>query len=64
LLADEYDGQDLDYELILDIELFRLISILNFNEAIININNQYKMLMLKLNIDNIELTFVSTSYKN
>jgi len=64
LLANEYDGEDLDYELILDIELFRLISILNFNEAIININNQYKMLMLKLNIDNIELTFVSTSYKN
>ena len=64
LLADEYDGEDLDYELILDIELFRLISILNFNEAIININNQYKMLMLKLDIDNIKLTFVSTSYKN
>tara|TARA_R110002051_G_scaffold174664_1_gene244849 strand:- start:1571 stop:2302 length:732 start_codon:yes stop_codon:yes gene_type:complete len=64
LLADKYNGKDLDYELILDVELFRLISTLNFNEATININNQYKMLMLKLNIDNIELTFVSTSYKN
>jgi len=64
LLADHYDGEDLDYELILDIELFRLISTLNFNNAIVNINNQYKMLMIKINIDNSDLTFVSTSYKN
>ena len=64
LLADSYDGEDLDYELILDIELFRLISTLNFNNAIVNINNQYKMLMVKINIDNSDLTFVSTSYKN
>ena len=64
LLANEYTGRDLDYELILDIELFRLISTLNFNDAIININNQYKMLMVKINIDNSDLTFVSTSYKN
>ena len=64
LLANDYDGEDLDYELILDIELFRLISTLNFSDAIININNQYKMLMVKINIDNSDLTFVSTSYKN
>ena len=64
LLADDYDGEDLDYELILDIELFRLISTLNFNDAIININNQYKMIMVNINIDNSDLTFVSTSYKN
>ena len=64
LLADNYDGEDLDYELILDIELFRLISTLNFNHATININNQYKMLMGKINIENVNLTFVSTSYKN
>ena len=64
LIADEYSGDALDYELILDIELFRLISTLNFNEAIININSQYKMLMIKINVDNSNLTFVSTSYKN
>ena len=64
LIADEYNGDELDYELILDIELFRLISTLNFVEATIHINNKYKMLMIKLNLENSNLTFVSTSYKN
>ena len=64
LLAKEYDGDELNYELILDIELFRLISILSFSEAMIYINNEYKMLMIKLDLDNSNLTFVSTSYKN
>ena len=64
LLADEYSGDELDYELILDIELFRLISTLSFNEATININNEYKILMINLELENSKLTFVSTSYKN
>ena len=64
LLANEYTGDELDYELILDIELFRLISTLSFNEANININNEYKMLMITLELENTNLTFVSTSYKN
>jgi len=64
LLSNEYTGDELDYELILDIELFRLISTLSFNEANININNEYKMLMINLKLENTELTFVSTSYKN
>ena len=64
LLANEYTGNELDYELILDIELFRLISTLSFNEANININNEYKMLMINLELENTNLTFVSTSYKN
>ena len=64
LLANEYTGDELRYELILDIELFRLISTLNFNEANININNEYKMLMIKLELKDSDLTFVSTSYKN
>ena len=64
LLAKEYDGDELNYELILDIELFRLISILSFSEAMIYINNEYKMLMIKLELSDSNLTFVSTSYKN
>jgi len=64
LLANEYTGDELNYELILDIELFRLISTLSFKEASININNEYKMLMIKLELENSKLTFVSTSYKN
>ena len=64
LLANEYIGDELDYELILDIELFRLISTLSFNEANININNEYKMLMMSLELENSKLTFASTSYKN
>jgi len=64
LLANEYTGDELDYELILDIELFRLISTLSFSEASININNEYKMLMMKLELEDSKLTFVSTSYKN
>ena len=51
-------------ELILDVELFRLISVLSFSEAIIYINNEYKMLMIKLELKDSDLTFVSTSYKN
>lgn len=64
LIASEYNGEELDYELILDIELFRLISTLSFTEATVYINNEYKMLMIKLNLENSNLTFVSTSYKN
>ena len=64
ILAEEYDGDKLDYELILDVELFRLISVLSFSEAIIYINNEYKMLMIKLELKDSDLTFVSTSYKN
>ena len=64
LLADKFEGDDLDYELILDVELFRLISTLSFETATIYINNEYKMLMMKLDIHESHLTFVSTSYKN
>ena len=63
-MANEYSGEDLNYELILDIELFRLISTLSFTEAIIHINHEYKMLMMKLELENSKLTFISTSYKN
>jgi len=64
LLADKYSGEDLNYELILDIELFRLISTLSFLESTVYINNEYKMLMIKLELENSKLTFISTSYKN
>ena len=64
LISDKLKGQPLSYELILDIELFRLISTLNYDNAEIYINNKFKMLLLKLNIDECELTFVSTSYKS
>jgi len=64
LLADKFEGDDLDYELILDVELFRLISTLSFETATIYINNEYKMLMMKLDIHESHLTFVSTSYKS
>ena len=64
LVADKFEGDDLDYELILDVELFRLISTLSFETATIYINNEYKMLMMKLDIHESHLTFVSTSYKN
>ena len=64
ILADKFEGDSLDYELILDVELFRLISTLSFETATIYINNEYKMLMMKLDIHESHLTFVSTSYKN
>ena len=64
ILADKFEGDNLDYELILDVELFRLISTLSFETATIYINNEYKMLMMKLDIHESHLTFVSTSYKN
>jgi len=64
LVADKFEGDDLDYELILDVELFRLISTLSFETATIYINNEYKMLMMKLDVHASHLTFVSTSYKN
>ena len=64
LIADKFEGDDLDYELILDVELFRLISTLSFESATVYINNEYKMLMIKLDIHESRLTFVSTSYKN
>jgi len=64
LIADEFQGDDLDYELILDVELFRLISTLSFESATVYINNEYKMLMIQLIINESKLTFVSTSYKN
>lgn len=64
LIADEFQGDDLDYELILDVELFRLISTLSFESATVYINNEYKMLMIRLEINESRLTFVSTSYKN
>jgi len=63
-IADKFEGDDLNYELILDVELFRLISTLNFESATVYINNEYKMLMLRLEINESKLTFVSTSYKN
>jgi hypothetical protein len=64
ILADKFEGDNLDYELILDVELFRLISTLSFETATIYINNEYKMLMMKLDIHESHLTFVSTIYKN
>ena len=64
LIADKFEGDDLDYELILDVELFRLISTLSFESATVYINNEYKMLMIKLDVHESCLTFVSTSYKN
>lgn len=64
LIADKFEGDNLDYELILDVELFRLISTLSFDSATVYINNEYKMLMMKLEMHESCLTFVSTSYKN
>ena len=64
LIADKFEGDNLDYELILDVELFRLISTLSFDSATVHINNEYKMLMMKLEMHESCLTFVSTSYKN
>ena len=63
LLTDEYTGGNITEELILDIELFRLISTLNFDKYNLYINNEFKMLKLEFNLDNCNLIFVSTSYK-
>tara|TARA_R100000315_G_C5229470_1_gene140394 strand:+ start:576 stop:1310 length:735 start_codon:yes stop_codon:yes gene_type:complete len=64
VISDKLHGEPLSYELILDVELFRLISTLNYDSAEIYINSKFKMLLLKLSIDDCKLTFVSTSYKN
>ena len=63
-IGNNYSGEKIPGELILDVELFRLISTLNFEECNVYINNEFKMLKLNVVIDNCDLTFVSTSFKN
>ncbi len=64
LIGEDFNGDSIPGELILDVELFRLISTLNFDECKVYINNEFKMLKLDIVIDNCNLTFVSTSFKN
>ena len=64
LISEKYEGEKIDQELILDIELFRLISTLSFQDCTIYINSKFKMLKIEMNIDNCNLLFVSTSFKN
>ena len=52
LIGEDFSGDSLVGELILDVELFRIISTLNFEECKVYINNKFK------------ITFVSTSYKS
>ena len=63
-ISEEFEGEAINNELILDIELFRLISTLNFDTADVYINNDFKLVKIKILIDECNLTFVSTSYKN
>ena len=63
-ISEEFEGEAINNELILDIELFRLISTLNFDTADVYINNDFKLVNIKILIDECNLTFVSTSYKN
>ena len=64
LIGEDFVGDSIPGELILDVELFRLISTLNFEECKVYINNEFKMLKLDIVIDSCNLTFVSTSFKN
>ena len=64
LVGEDFNGDSIVGELILDVELFRLISTLNFEECKVYINNEFKMLKLDIVIDSCNLTFVSTSFKN
>jgi hypothetical protein len=64
LIGEDFVGDSIPGELILDVELFRLISTLNFDECKVYINNEFKMLKLDIVIDSCNLTFVSTSFKN
>ena len=64
LIGEDFVGDSIPGELILDVELFRLIATLNFEECKVYINNEFKMLKLDIVIDNCNLTFVSTSFKN
>ena len=64
LIGEDFSGDSLAGELILDVELFRLISTLNFDKCKVYINNNFKMLKLIITVDKCNLTFVSTSYKS
>ena len=64
LISEKYNGEEINQELILDIELFRLVSTLSFQDCTIYINSKFKMLKIEMNIDNCNLLFVSTSFKN
>ena len=64
LIGEDFTGDNVDGELIIDIELFRLISTLNFENCIVYINNDLKLIKIDIIIDQCNLTFVSTSYKN
>jgi len=64
LVGENFNGDSIVGELILDVELFRLISTLNFEECKVYINNDFKMLKLSITVDKCSLTFVSTSYKS
>jgi hypothetical protein len=63
-IGTNFTGESIPGELILDAELFRLISTLNFDECKVYINNEFKMLKLNIIIDGCDLTFVSTSFKS
>lgn len=62
-ITDTFAGT-LNQELILDIELFRLISTLNFDKCDLYINDEFKMVKLVINIECCDIIFVSTSFKN
>jgi len=64
LISEDFFGQGINGELILDVELFRLISTLNFDQCKVYINNDFKMLKIDITLDKCSLTFVSTSFKN
>jgi len=64
LVGENFNGDNIVGELILDVELFRLISTLNFDECKVYINNDFKMLKLSITLEECNLTFVSTSFKN
>jgi len=64
LVGEDFNGDSIVGELILDVELFRLISTLNFEECKVYINNDFKMLKLSITLDKCNLIFVSTSFKN
>ena len=64
LVGEDFDGDSIVGELILDVELFRLISTLSFDECKVYINNDFKMLKLSITVDKCNLIFVSTSYKS
>jgi len=63
-LSEDFNGDSIPGELILDVELFRLISTLSFEKCKVYINNEFKMLKLEIKINDCKLIFISTSFKS